>query len=165
MALTTYTTYDEVRATLGVSKTELADTVLSLTQWDLLVTLGLEDVNLGIPTLYDTVAALPTISRSTSEQRFYDLTRLYACYELAFNLLVSLPLFSVKSLTDGRAEFDRQNDVHKDVRDGVTATRDIIRLKLSAAYVVLAPSETAYASVTFARTLSVGLGVDPVTNA
>lgn len=165
MPITTYTTYDEVRAALGVSKTELADSVLSLTQWDLLVTLGLEDVNAGIPTLYDTVALLPTISRSTSEQRFYDLTRLYACYELALNLLVSLPLFSVKSLTDGRAEFDRQNDVHKDVRDGVRATHDIIRLKLSAAYVVLAPGETAYSSVIFNRTLSVGLGTDPVTSA
>lgn len=165
MALTTYTTYDEVRATLGVSKTELADTVLSLTQWDMLVTLGLEDVNLDIPTLYATVAALPTISRSSTEQRFYDLTRLYACYALALNLLVSLPMFSVKSLTDGRAEFDRQNDVHKDVREGVTATHSIIRLKLSASYVALTPGETAYAAVVFDRTLSTGLGIDPVTNA
>lgn len=165
MALTTYTTYDEVRATLGVSKTELADSVLSLTQWDMLVTLGLEDVNLGIPTLYATVAALPTISRSTAEQRFYDLTRLYACYELALNLLVSLPMFSVKSLTDGRAEFGRQNDAHSDVRDGVTATHSIIRMKLSAYYVALTPGATAYSAVSFDRTLSTGLGIDPVTNA
>jgi hypothetical protein len=165
MALTTYTTYDEVRAALGVSKTELPDTVLSLTQWDTLTVIGLEDVHTGIPTLYGTISALPTISRSTTEQRFYDLTRLYACYELAQTLLVSLPLFAVRRLTDGRAEFDRQPDVYEDVREGVRGMHNMLKVKLSATYVALAPGETAYSTLAFSRTLSVGLGIDPVTNA
>lgn len=165
MALTTYTTYDEVRAALGVSKTELPDTVVSLTQWDTLTVIGLEDVNLGIPTLYGTISAMASNTRSTAEQRFYDLTRLYACYSLAQNLLVSLPLFAVKRLTDGRAEFDRQSDIYADVRDGVRGMLNMLRNKLSASFVGLTPGAILYDNGSFDRTVSTGLGVDPVTNA
>ena len=164
MPLTTYTTYDEVRAALGVSKTELPDTVVSLTQWDTLTVIGLEDVNLGIPAFYAIVSAIASNARSTAEQRFYDLTRLYACYNLAQTLLVSLPMFSVKRLTDGRAEFDRQSDIYADVRDGVRGMQSMLRLKLSASFVILSPGAILFNSGNFDRTVSTGLAIDPVTN-
>ena len=165
MALTTYTTYDEVRAALGVSKTELADTVLSLTQWETLVVLGLEEVNSGIPAMFTTVSSIPVSSRSIAEQRFYDLTRLYACYDLAQNLLASLPLFSVRALTDGRANFERQIDVYKDVKEGVMAMHDMLRGKLSASFIIVSPGNLLFGINKFVRTVAAGLGRDPVTNA
>lgn len=165
MSLLTYTTYSEVRAALGVSATELPDSVVSLTQWDTLVVIGLEDVNQGIPALYDTVSVVPILSRSFAEQRFYELTRLYACYNLAQTLLVSLPLFAVKSLTDGRAEFERQADIYAEVKDGVRAMHNVIRAKLSAAFVALSVGAIPYNSGSYSVVVSVGLGTDPVTGA
>lgn len=164
MALTDYTTYAEVRAVLGVSTTELPDTVLAQPQHAIMLTLDLEDINTGIPALYTTVSALPEVSRSADQQRFYDLARLTAAYAIARNLLTSLPLFSVSRLTDGRAEFERQKDIFEDVRKAVNAMYDKLRLKLSAIFVVLTPSQPVYASVTQVFTAATGLATDPVTN-
>lgn len=165
MTILDYTTYEEVRAVLGVSATELPDLTMAQTQHNLLLTIDLEDVNSGIPDLYTTVSALPEISRSTAQKRFYELTRLFASYTIARNLLTSLPLFSVARLTDGRAEFQRQPDIFADVREGVEAMFNTLRIKLSTIYVVLTPAEALYTSGVFSYATSTGLGTDPVTNA
>jgi len=165
MPLSSYTSPDEIRAVLGVSATELPDSVINLSQWDTLNTLDLEDVNVGLPTTYATVSALPELSRSTSEQRLYALVRLFTTYAIAKNLLTSLPLFSVQQLTDGRAEFQRQRDIFEDVRVGVDGMFNKLRLKVSAAYVILVPADTAYTSSSHEYTAAVGLAINPVTNA
>jgi hypothetical protein len=114
-------------------------------------------------TQYATVSALPEGSRTSQEQRFYLLVRLFVTYAIARNLLTSLPLFSVARLSDGRAEFTRQTDPYDDVRLGVQGMFNKLRLKVSAAYVVLVPTDTAYGQVSFGLTSSTGLALDPVT--
>lgn len=163
MSVLDYTTYAEIRAALGVSATELPDTVLAVPMYATLLDLDLESVsaNGGIPALYATVAA--DTSRTAQEQRFYDLTRLFASYSLAKNLLSSLPLFSVQSLTDGRAEFHRQADVIADIVAGVNGIYNAVRTKLSAAYLVLVPGIGGYVRPTAIITAAEGLAVDPVT--
>lgn len=164
MLITDYTSPDEIRAALGVSFTELPDSVLSLTQYELLLTLDLEEVNTSVPAAYATISALLVGDRSLAQQRFYLLARLFATYAIARTLLTSLPLFAVERLTDGRAEFQRQADIYEDVRDGVKSMFNTASTRLAAAYLVLVPGATVPATSTFAYTSSTGLGVDPVTN-
>lgn len=165
MLLTDYTTTDEVRAALGVSATELPDTVLLQVQWYSLTALDAEDIHSDLLTQYTTISALPEVSRSAAEQRFYLLVRLFVTYAIARNLLVSLPLFSVARLSDGRAEFSRQDDILEDVRQSVQGMFNKLRLKVSAAYVALTPGAVAYSQLSFEFTSSTGIATDPVTNA
>lgn len=165
MALLDYTTYAEVRAVLGVSATELSDTVLSQTQYGTVLSMDLMDISTSVPTLYTTISAIPEVSRTANQQWFYDLTRLTAAYAIARNLLTSLPLFSVSRLTDGRAEFERQKDIFAEVRESVNAMYSKLAKKLAELLLVLEPTAIVFAEVTQIYTLSIGLGTDPVTNA
>ena len=165
MLLTDFASYDEVRSVLGVSATELADTVLTQPQWGTLATIDLEDVNLGIPAIYVTISALASNIRTAQQQRFYELVRLFASYSCAKTLLSSLPLFSVRSLTDGRAEFTRHEDAHLDVRLGVQGMHERLRIKLTTVYTTLVPADAPYADATYTYSASVGLAINPVTNA
>lgn len=165
MALTDYTSYAEVRAVLGVSATELPDTVLALTQYALVAVLELEDVNLGIPALYTTVAAISSNpSKTATQQRFYDLVRLFVAYAVAQNLLTSLPLFSVKQLTDGKSEFQRQANIFEEVRAGVEGLYTALKTRLSTVYVLLEPTAVVYSSESFDYTTAIGIAVNPMTS-
>lgn len=165
MALLDYTTYEEVRAVLGVSATELPDLTLSQPQYGTALTLDLRDISVSVPTLYTTISAIPQISRTADQQWYYDLTRLTAAYAIARNLLTSLPLFSVARLTDGRAEFERQKDIFDDVREAVNAMYNRLMKKLADLLLQLEPGAIVFTEVTQTYTLSIGLGTDPVTNA
>lgn len=166
MALTDYTTYAEIRGALGVSTTELPDSTLTQDQWATLLILNLEDVAAELPTLYGTISALPSGSRTTQQQRLYDLVRLFASYTTANTLLTSLSMFGVARLTDGRAEFQRVTDPFSDTRIGVTSMLAAIRKKLIAAYLALVPNGVVdTGSSVFTIAASIGLAVDPVTNA
>lgn len=158
-----YTSAEDVRAVLGVSSTELPDTKLSMGMYATLLALRLEDVSSTLPASFLAVAALPPESRTSTQNRLYDLTRLFAAYALAKELLVSLPLFGVKNLTDGQAGFSRQVDVYADVREGVDATFIGIKYKLALVYAAVEPSATVIARVTAPTTVLSTLGTDPVT--
>ena len=162
--LSTYTTPETVRAVLGVSKTELTDATLDLPIWLITVEHNLEAVSEGIVEEFAVVEAVPPASRDVKQKKFYELVQLYAPYSLAKELLVSLPLFSVKSLTDGKAEFQRQDNVFEDVKDGVDAALTSLKYRLLAAYESLT-SATPTARPTFSTIVSSPLGTDPVTNA
>lgn len=153
----------EVRAVLGVSATELPDSVISLGHYDLQTVLSLEDVNEGIPALYITVSALPAISRTATEQRFYDLVHLFCTYSRAKDLLAALPMFSVQQLSDGRAEFSRQTDVFEDVKLGVNGMFNALRIKLTTVYTTLVPADNPYTDVRHDFTSATGLAINPVT--
>jgi len=162
MALTTYTTYAEVRAILGVSSTELPDTVLSLSIYGMHATLVLEDVYVDLPTDFATVSALP--SPSANQQRFIDLTKLYVPYAIAKELLTSLPMFTVKQLTDGRAGFQRQDDVQLEMRDNIDQALLSMKYRLAAIYTTLYPTKiTPIENKITTLTKAAGLGTDPVT--
>lgn len=170
--LTDFTSYAEIRAVLGVSSTELPDTVLAQPQWMTLLSIDLEDLHAELETLYmqyvdlyGTMFAEPPDGSYRNERRFYNLARLYASYVVAQNLLGTLTMFSVQTLTDGRASFTRQTDIFADVREAVTGMLTTLKVKLSAAYVVLAPTETAFTTTSFTYTTSTGIATSPVTNA
>lgn len=156
-----YFTKDEVRAVLGVSTTELSDAQLDLPLYPIVVEQALEDIHASLQEDYELVKALP--SPSTQQHKLLDAVKMYALYSLANHLTVSLPMFSVKSLTDGRAEFQRQTDVWKDTKDGILAQLNSMRYRLAAIYQGLYPGNAVVSSVSLSMLKAVGLAVDPVT--
>lgn len=163
MAISDYCTQAEVRAALGVSATELPDATFLMESWSTMLTLDLEDVALDLPTQYATIAALG--SRTSAQQRFYLLTRLFAVYSIARSAVSTLPMFGVSRLTDGKAEFQRIVADYKDIVESVEGMYGTVKLKLSAAFVVLNPLEVAYATPTNDMLSYTGIAVSPITNA
>lgn len=128
MAFLTYTTAAEVRATLGVSTTELSDSVLALPIYDTIADESVDSVHSELADLFEAKAAL--LTPTALESKFVAVVKLYVTYAMASHLLTALPLFSVKSLTDGKAEFDRQSDVFADVKDGVNTMLRSLRARV-----------------------------------
>jgi len=162
MTLSDYTTFLEIRAALGVSSTELPDEVLAIPSHEVIATMALEDVSALIPDYYVTMVALS--SKTKDQQRFIDLVKLYTTYVIAKSLLTSLPLFSVRSLTDGRASFERFVGPFQDTRDGVDASLISLKYRLAAVYTALTSIGVA-PRASFIVALSSSLAIDPVTNA
>lgn len=159
MALTTYTSAQEVRAVLGVSSTELPDLVLALPIYETAFLERLDSIDTGVITLLDSLIAAPPTG--TNEIRFVRVAKLYIAYSVALQALTALPMFSVKSLTDGKAEFQRQNDVIEQLTNSVTKMWGSLRSTLESLYAVL----VAYTPVAAVLpTLSGGVTLtDPIT--
>jgi hypothetical protein len=163
MPLTTYTTYAEVRSALGVSATEVNDTVLAQEQWATLLDEDLYAVAEGLPAYFAVVTAIDPGSRTTRQTRFLNMARLFAATAAAKNMLASLPLFSVTRLADGRAEFERANDAYKDVRDSVLGLYASLKAKLAALYAELNPGSPVFAETAVTMVANIPLGIDPIT--
>ena len=161
--LTEFTTFDEIRAVLGVSDEELEDATLLLPLYEKALKLDLETVGAGLVAQFRTVSAVAYGSRTADQQTFFDLVRLFSAYAVAMPLLTSLPYFAEFRIQDGWAQKERIADPFDKTREGVIAGFTAFRLKLSAAYTAIVGG-TAVSRVT--RTLAVGTGLtlDPVTN-
>jgi hypothetical protein len=159
--LTDYTTYDNIRATLGVSETEIEDSDLGLEVWSSVLATALDEFSAVLVTTYESIAEKAEIDRSANEQKVYISTRLFATYAVANELLASLPMFSFKRLTDGKAETERF-DAWKDTKAGVQSSLAAVRLRLQLALSNVsdytAPTRSSFKFVT-----STGLAVNPVT--
>lgn len=160
--LTTYTSYDQIRATLGVSDEELADTTLALEAWATNLEFTLEEFSETLISTYQVIAAKVEGSRTSSEAKIYAATRLFSTYVVANDLLKSLPMFSFKRITDGKAEAERF-DAWKDAREGIQAGLAAIKVRLQTA---LSGTDgyTAPARSSFKFTSIAALAFDPVTS-
>lgn len=159
--ITTYTTYDEVRATLGVSDDEIVDATLALPIWATNLDFAIDEFSSVLVATYETIAAKEESSRTATEKKIYTGTRLFATYTVAEDLLKSLPMFSFKRLTDGKAEaerFDAWKDTKQGVANGLAAIRLRLQLALSGTSGYTAPLRN-----TFRFTSATGLATDPVT--
>ena len=164
MNLTDFTSYDEIRAVLGVSSKELEDVTLALPLYSRTLGFELSDMADDLPGVYATVSALPAADRTVAQQRFYDVTQLYSAYSVSRQLLTSLPLFSPQRLTDGRAGFDRHDDPFEDVRAGILEGVHQHRDRMLALYAAI--TSTAVGTTTIVApslTRATGLAIDPVT--
>lgn len=159
--LTQYTSYDEIRAALGVAPEEITDDVLSLPSYEQVLVFNLYDLSTGMAAYY---LALGT-SLSANEQRFKDLLQVYATYMVASHLLISLSMFAPKDIKDAKTEMIRIDDPYAATREGVLAFLDLMRNRLLAAYLVLVPAATLPATATLVVMAVSPLGTDPVTGA
>jgi hypothetical protein len=159
--LTEYTTFNDVRAALGMSEEEVSDETLGL---DTISTLLDEDLLALAPLLVATFAALPAVdAQSALESRLYKLTRLYATYAVAFRLIDTAELFGFIKVADGRASTERVAEAYKNLRTNLAAQLQRIKALLLGALGALVPTVTAPVSAGNVWISSVGLGSDPVT--
>lgn len=126
--LTEYTTYEEVRAVLGVADEELEDAVLAQPLFERQLILDLEDVNSDVPNQFKIISAILFASRTTAQKRFFDLVQLYSAYTVGKQLLTSLPYFAELRLQDGRAHKERVKDPFQLTQAGVLAGCESSRL-------------------------------------
>ena len=140
-ALTEFGTYNDYRAVLGVDSDELEDTTLALELYSSFLEMELAEVSEDVPAEYVTVKAIAELSRTTEQAVFYAATRLFALYAVANQLGTSLPLFSPKDITDGKASISRYADSpYRDTLKNVTKNYDRLKNKLAAAYSTLSSS-------------------------
>ena len=107
MAITSYTTYDDVRAVLGVTDNELTDATLGLSVYDMNLQTELVDVGPSLPSVFATVDALDPSTQSDIQAAFVTATKLFATYAVAKQLGSALPMFSPKEMTDGKSMMQR----------------------------------------------------------
>jgi hypothetical protein len=167
MAISDYTTYDTIRALLGVNGRELKDTNLALPIYETQFLLELSDVDSGGGEVMVQYAAIKTIidasgTPTADQKRFYDLVNLLAAYSVARQLLGSDDNAIPLRITDGKAEVERRPDNTR-MRDAVEGGWTRFMKRLRALLLVLVP--TANVTLPASRTFiaSVGIATDPVT--
>lgn len=162
MSLFTYTTYEEVRAVLGVSDNELADVTLELPLYSQHLELELEAVYESLPSMYTVIKAIDPTLRTSKEQKLFDIVQVYSAYATGKILLVSAPRFAPKKITDGRAEVERVADPFATLRDDIEQTLIALKARLLKALEAL--------DVVFQPTVgrvyfgTAGLAINPITN-
>lgn len=125
MNILDYTSYDEVRAICGLSTDDISDATLALELYANALALALGSVDLPddppgpgpLSSRFITVKAILPVSRTTDEQKLYDLTRKYATIAVA--LEIPLSLTAAKSLSDSKTTQVRfsPESAYQDVRD------------------------------------------------
>lgn len=164
--LTEYTSYDEIRAALGVAPEEITDDVLALPNYESILLFDLADLGAFTPAVVDyysgLVAQLPT-SLSVDEARFVSILNVYAPYVIARHLTISIDMFAPKIITDSKTTMTRIQDPYKDTKAGIQSFYELMRARLIAAYTVLFPLATPPTKTLLISLLAIGLATDPVT--
>lgn len=124
-------TYTEVRTTLGLAPDEISDTYLDAPIYANALSLAMASVtptslmpSTGtLKARFDTVALIAEATRTATEQKFYDICRMYFIYSVAMEVAVSLANRTPKAKADGKASLARFSDSSV-YRDTVAAIAD-----------------------------------------
>ena len=157
--LTTYTTYGDVRAALGVSIDELDDATLALKLYDDALNADFDDISGTLRATFTTVNALTT--PTTAQARFLACARSFATYSVSRTLLSALPMFGPKSVEDGKAKMDRFSNPIKDIAKRVEGEYDRWRARLEDALKAL--GEAAATPITRTYASAVAPASNPIT--
>jgi hypothetical protein len=166
MAITSYTSYDAIRALLGVAATELEDDTLALPMYEDQFLLELSDIDGGgsaVTTLYATILAIEQVDRTTNQQRFFTLVNLLGGYSVARQLLASSELFAPKRITDGAAAVERAGEHYDRLREGIQASYNIVLSRIKTLLATLDGSAEVATRTSRTFITSTGLATDPVT--
>jgi hypothetical protein len=106
--LSDYTTYDSVRAVLGVSSRVFPDAVMATEIYELALRADLIQVGQGVSETADLDAdylALidESMSLATAAQNFYNAVRLFSAHSAAFKALAAMPELSPTFISDSKA--------------------------------------------------------------
>jgi uncharacterized protein (UPF0335 family) len=107
VALLDYTTYGDIRAVLGVSEDEIEDSTLSLQVYEFGLSSEIRAVSRSLVSDVATVIAKEESTRTATESELLEVMTLFSTYAVARQLLTSLPLFSPKEISDGKASQTR----------------------------------------------------------
>ena len=162
LQMSPYTTYDEVRAVLGVSDEELENATLSLPLYAQQLELELESVYVSLPSMYTGIQALDPALRTPQQQKLFDIVQVYSAYATGKILLVSAPRFAPKRISDGRAEVERVADPFATLRDDLEQTLLSLRARLVRALEALDVVFSPVAGRVYFG--AAGLSINPITN-
>lgn len=159
--LTDYTTYNDIRAALGVSDEDLEDETLALSLYSGALTQELEDISVTLP---DTYAAKKAVTSPTAlEVRFLTACSLFATYSVAKMLTAALPLFAAKQVGDGKAVVQRFDNPYRETIKSVNNQYDQMRNRLVVALGAVGSGSAPTVSKAYFGVISPD--VDPVTGA
>jgi hypothetical protein len=99
--LTDYTSYDSVRAVLGVTSRIFPDTVLASEIYDLALRADLVEVGQGVDPDSDLDADFLALEDTATD--FYSAVRLFAAHSVAFRALPAMPELSPTFMGDSKA--------------------------------------------------------------
>lgn len=160
MGISEYTSFSEVRAILGVEDDELKDETLQLDTYGLELVEELREISPTLISLYSDIK--DKSDRSDEEGRVYELTRLFAVYYVAQQAGNALPMFSPRSIGDGKATMTRfSGEPYKEMLEEISGRVDLYRTRLKAALEELAAQTTNRSPRT--TFVAVGPAYDPVT--
>lgn len=143
MALLDYVaSYDDIRALLGVSDDEIDNATLGLILFARSLDEGFNDLDdsLGQPagtlaSYYSGIASVAEASRTAAQKRFFANVQTYAAFHVAGDLVDTLPQFSPKTISDGKAMVQRHADgPYKITIDGVRLGKARALSRLSRAF-------------------------------
>lgn len=164
MAILDYTTYDDIRAVLGVSSEELEDATVSLQVYEFGLSSEIRSVSRTLVSDLATVVASPEAGWTDVQRELVEGMTLFCTYSVARQLLTSLPLFSPKEITDGKASQVRYStNPYEETIRRVQAEYSRFKTDLDAIYASF-KSSTATASTT--RILMIGgpsTSINPIT--
>lgn len=162
--LTTFTSYDQIRAVLGLTQRELKDEVLILPMYSTIVEEAFFDLSDAILDNYSAVQALTNKNRM--QWRFIRLANLYATYAVASAMCDNLSITAPMKITDGKAAVARFK-FDPSVLDNIAAAYGGAREGLLSVYTKLFPSDIMNAGGTLTTLVfasAVGISTDPVTS-
>ena len=107
MALTPFTSNDDVRGLLGVSDEEMADAVLDLAVYSQGLLRELRKIDIGLPALFTTVDAIPALDRTPEQGALHEAVQFFSTHAAALQAGAPLGLIAPKRLTDDKASFER----------------------------------------------------------
>lgn len=164
MALSDYTTPDEVRAVLGISAREVPDDKVAST---VNLTTLLEALRKLSPTLSDDFkTAHDAAPRSALQTRFTLLVETFCAYTVAVAMVPSLPLSAPMIITDGKTALNRVSNPFEALLPSLNASLTYFKTNLMAAYAELFPGTISpLAPIKRTMVVDVGIAVDPVTGA
>lgn len=161
--ITSYTSYDEIRAVLGVSDDELSNETLALGVYYSALKIAMSEVN------DDFAAFLSNLKEKTllssRESLFVDYGVLFCTYAIASHLGASLPMFGLKDMSDSKASASRfATDPYKATIANINARLDNYRNRVLELYNELNPADVGRTpSVSFTVISKSIPATDPVT--
>lgn len=162
MNLLDYTTYQDVRAALGVNDVELTDETLGLALYSSNLAVELDDIGPTLADRYDEVRLLAEETRTKVQQRLFDVTRVFAAYAVAKQCAGSLPMFGPKSISDSKTEVSRfTNDPYKATIKAINEAWSAYRSRTTSALADLSASSAGRTKLSVLRVSK--SSVDPVT--
>lgn len=153
---------DEVRALLGVSLKELPDIKIDLPVY-------LRSIKIAVGRLdpqhrfWGAFESLPGEGLSGDQQRFSDAFLAFVGWKAASLLAVSLPQFAPRSVTDGKAAFQRQPDAPMDVITNIESQLAQAAGDLTEAGAVFLPAEPVVVTATSIFQRATFGATDPIT--
>lgn len=133
MSLLDFTTYQDIRAALGVNDVELGDDTLGLSLYSNNLTAELDDLSPNLVAKYREALAVPDADRTDAQRRLIGTTSLFATYTVAKQLSASLSMFAPKTVTDSKAEVSRFADPYRETIKQVKSQWELYRQRTTAA--------------------------------